>query len=222
MAEAKTKKVITVNAKSIDLASPKGLVDFATTLKTFIVQQNLYTRIQNKNYVNVEGWQFAGAATGVFPIVKAVERVETADPKEIKYRAEVQLKRLVDDVVVGYGVAICSSKESKRTNADEYVIASMAQTRATGKAYRNAFAWLMKMAGYEATPAEEMDSGTSPMAADQPGVDLAKLEADVKKAKTLDDLAKLQDSLPAGVRLDTVDMFINRMAEIQEDGPAVA
>jgi hypothetical protein len=33
----------------------------------------------------------------------------------------------------------------------------MAQTRSIGKAYRNLLAWLMKSAGFEATPAEEMD-----------------------------------------------------------------
>ena len=33
----------------------------------------------------------------------------------------------------------------------------MAQTRAVGKAFRNQLAWLMKAAGFEATPAEEMD-----------------------------------------------------------------
>jgi hypothetical protein len=33
----------------------------------------------------------------------------------------------------------------------------MAQTRATGKAFRNLISWLMKAAGFEATPAEEMD-----------------------------------------------------------------
>lgn len=33
----------------------------------------------------------------------------------------------------------------------------MAITRATGKVCRNAFAWVMALAGYETTPAEEMD-----------------------------------------------------------------
>jgi hypothetical protein len=32
----------------------------------------------------------------------------------------------------------------------------MAQTRATGKACRLAFSWIMSLAGYEPTPAEEM------------------------------------------------------------------
>ena len=33
---------------------------------------------------------------------------------------------------------------------------SMAQTRATGKACRLAFSWIMALAGYEPTPAEEL------------------------------------------------------------------
>ena len=32
----------------------------------------------------------------------------------------------------------------------------MAQTRAIGKAYRNLLGWVMKLAGYETTPSEEM------------------------------------------------------------------
>jgi len=32
----------------------------------------------------------------------------------------------------------------------------MAATRATGKAYRLAFSWIINLAGYETTPAEEM------------------------------------------------------------------
>lgn len=38
----------------------------------------------------------------------------------------------------------------------EFSIRSMAQTRATGKVYRLALSWIMKMAGFEPTPAEEM------------------------------------------------------------------
>jgi len=32
----------------------------------------------------------------------------------------------------------------------------MAQTRAIGKAYRNVIGWVIKLAGYEGTPSEEM------------------------------------------------------------------
>jgi hypothetical protein len=215
------KKIINLSDKSVDLASPAGLIEFATTLKTFVVQQKLYTPIQNKNYVNVEGWQFAAAATGIMPIVKSVERIETKDATEIKYRAEVRLKRLSDGSTIGFGVAICSNKEAKRKTADEYVIASMAQTRAVGKSLRNNFGWLMKMAGYEATPSEEMDSvGSTRTASSNVGVDLDQLKAKVNKAKTTDELKAVQDQLPPDVKIDTVQIFVDRLGEIQGNGTA--
>jgi hypothetical protein len=69
----------------------------------------------------------------------------------------VEVIRLTDSVVLSRGYAVCSNKENSKRRFDEYAIASMAQTRAVGKAYRNILAWLMKAAGFEATPAEEMD-----------------------------------------------------------------
>lgn len=148
-------KKLTVPTESVSLANPASLMEFANTLKTFIVDQKLYVNIKGKNYVEVEGWQFAGAATGIMPVVVKVEHLApTEDMNEIKYRAEVKLINK-EGMKVGYGVAVCSNKEEKKKDFDEYAIASMAQTRATGKAYRNTFAWLMKIAGYEPTPAEE-------------------------------------------------------------------
>ena len=35
----------------------------------------------------------------------------------------------------------------------------MAQTRAIGKAYRNIIGWVIKLSGYEPTPAEEVKPG---------------------------------------------------------------
>ena len=153
---AADKQLINLTNETTSLTSPKGMVDFAGTLKAVIVEQGLYTNIKGKNYVHVEAWQFAGAAMGVIAIVKSTERIQTNTP-EINYRAEVELRRLENDQLVGSGIAFCSNKEYSKKQFDEYAIASMAQTRATSKAYRIAFGWLMKMAGYEATPHEEMD-----------------------------------------------------------------
>lgn len=134
------------------LSSPKSLVAFSVQLKDFIVKQNLYTNIQGKNYVNVEGWQFAGGNLGLMPVVESCERLDRGE--EITYRSSVALYS--GEKIVSRGIAICSSKEKGKDNKDEYVIASMAQTRAEGKAYRLILGWLMKVAGYEATPAEEI------------------------------------------------------------------
>ena len=54
-----------------------------------------------------------------------------------------------DDELDRYGKPVWSTRP-------RYARRSMAQTRATGKACRLAFSWIMALAGYEPTPAEEM------------------------------------------------------------------
>jgi hypothetical protein len=75
----------------------------------------------------------------------------------IKYMATCEVRNINTGNVVATGIALCSNAEKTKRYFDEYAILSMAQTRAIGKAYRNLLAWLMKAAGFEATPAEEMD-----------------------------------------------------------------
>lgn len=151
---AKTSEMATID-KQIELNNPKGIMEFATNLKEIIVQNQLFTNIQGKNYVNVEGWQAAGAFTGIFPMVDKVENL--SDGVNYKYRAEVSLYD-GNGNRVGSGMAICSNSEPGKTKFAEYAVASMAQTRAIGKAFRMKLGWLLKIAGYETTPAEEMDA----------------------------------------------------------------
>lgn len=153
MSELKTNEIAT-RTEQVELTNPNEIMAFATSLKDLIVKNGLYTNIKGKNYVNVEGWQIAGAFTGVFPIIEKVEALESP-AGTYKYRAEVSLQNLEGNKV-GYGVAICSNREAGKGNFDEYAVASMAQTRATGKAFRMKLGWLLKVAGYETTPAEEM------------------------------------------------------------------
>ena len=60
-------------------------------------------------------------------------------------------------MILSKAEAICSNDEPSKASYAPFSIYSMAQTRATGKAYRLALGWIMKLAGYESTPAEEMD-----------------------------------------------------------------
>ena len=145
-------KLINVNV-SLDNASE--LVSFAQVLKKVIVEQKLFTNIQGKNYALVEAWQFCGGALRALPVV--TELLDLSDDKQIKYRASVEIRRLDNAQVIASGIAVCSNQEAGKRAFAEYAVASMAQTRAIGKAYRTAFGWLMKLAGYEATPAEEME-----------------------------------------------------------------
>lgn len=150
----KTNEIAT-KTEQVELSNPNDIMNFANNLKDLIIQNKLFTSIKGKNYVNVEGWQIAGAFTGVFPIVEKVENL--SEGNFYKYRAEVTL-RDKENNIVGSGMAICTNKEHGKTAFDEYAVASMAQTRAVGKAFRMKIGWLLKVAGYETTPAEEMDA----------------------------------------------------------------
>ena len=146
---------IAKRTENVNLVNPQDVIGFAGDLKKLIVENKLYTDIRGKNYVNVEGWQIAGAFTGLYPVVEAVENLSDGLQNFYKYRAEVSL-RDKEGNKVGYGVAICTNREPGKTGFDEYAVASMAQTRAVGKAFRLKIGWLLKVAGYETTPAEEM------------------------------------------------------------------
>ena len=139
----------------MELTKPNEALQVASTLQTFVNERKLTANIQGKNYPLVEAWQFAGSQLGLIPVVKEVKNLST--DSELKYEAFVEVIRLTDGIILSRGYAVCSNKENSKRRFDEYAIASMAQTRAVGKAYRNILAWLMKAAGFEATPAEEMD-----------------------------------------------------------------
>jgi len=169
---------VVLSDKVVEVTSPQQLATFANTLKAFVVENELFTQIKGKNFVHVEGWQFAGACMGIFARPVKVENIGTKDG-EWKYRAEIELYNVVSDKVVGGGVAIASKSEDKKKSFDEYAIASMAQTRATSKAFRLSFGWIMKIAGYEATPAEEV---TEEYFADEVVEEVAVPIEEVKKA----------------------------------------
>ncbi|RZK22707.1 MAG: hypothetical protein EOO56_07580 [Hymenobacter sp.] len=162
-----TKKAARV--ESYDIAKSDETLDLAKDLAKFIKENKLSTQVQGKEFVNVEGWQYAGSRLGIVPIVEHV--INVSNDQEIKYQAKVTLFDMRSQHTVGAGFAICSNKESGKKFYQEFAIASMAQTRAIGKAYRNILAWIIRAAGYEPTPAEEMEyTGNVPTPAAAPSV----------------------------------------------------
>jgi hypothetical protein len=149
-----TEKAPVKQSQKYNLASPEDINKFSNILKKFIVEAKLSCNIKGKEYVYVDGWKFAGLSFGLTAIPKRPENLSTE--KEIKYSCECEIIRIDTKEVIGYGFAICSNKEEKKRHFDEYAIASMAQTRAQGKGFRNLLGFVMNMAGFEATPAEEM------------------------------------------------------------------
>src|SRR3990170_4169092 len=125
----------------------------ATQLAKIIKDRELSTRIRDKDHVRVEGWTTLGAVLGVIPRERTTIRTEQG------FESYVELIRTSDGVVVGGASAVCCWAEPRWSKADDYAVRSMAITRATGKAYRLGFSWIMVLAGYSPTPAEEMGQG---------------------------------------------------------------
>lgn len=146
------------------IMAPEDIIQRATTiakqLAKIIEDQKLYSNIQGKRFVRVEGWSTLGAMLGVLPM----ERTELAKRYEDgSYEATVELIRINDQAIIGRASAYVGMDEKDRYgkptwgSRSEYARKSMAITRATGKAYRLGFSWIVCLAGFEPTPAEEMD-----------------------------------------------------------------
>jgi hypothetical protein len=123
----------------------------AQALKSVIDKQGLVSRIQGREHVRVEGWTTLGSMLGVVPVVVWTKRTEDG------WEARVEA-RTMDGRVVGAAEAMCSTAEKTWKTRDDYALRSMAQTRATSKALRGPLGFVVTLAGYEATPAEEMPS----------------------------------------------------------------
>jgi len=145
-----------VQLGTIQAVSPSDVIVRASAvareLKKIINAQKLFKSIKGREYVYVEGWSTLGAMLGVLP--REESSVELEDGS---YEAVVELIRASDGAVVGRASAICGMDEDKWANSPRFARRSMATTRATGKAYRLGYSWIMTLAGYAPTPAEEMD-----------------------------------------------------------------
>ncbi len=156
-------EIVHVPGKFVQLGmielSPEEVVkkgaEIATVLKDIVLKQGLFTMIKGKAHVHAEGWATLGAMIGVLP--RERPELTVYMPELEGWSAFVELVRVSDGMVIGGAGALCTRTESKWQDRDEYAIRSMAVTRATGKAYRLAFAWVMKLAGYEVLPMEEAE-----------------------------------------------------------------
>lgn len=126
----------------------------ASALADVIEKRKLYSMISGRKYVKVEGWTTLGAMLGVLP--REVSCVEREVDGHLEFEATIELVRTRDAAVIGRASALCGRDEPTWKSRPRYALKSMAATRATGKAYRLAWSWIVSLAGYEPTPAEEM------------------------------------------------------------------
>lgn len=153
--------------------------EMATVLKDVVMRQKLAISIAGREYVKYEGWATLGSMLGFLPREKYVKELEDGS-----YEAMVELYNIHTGQIVGQASSICGIDEKRWKTAERYARRSMAITRATGKAYRLGFAWIMALAGYEGTPQEEMPNKALIFDKDN-AAQVQKLQAYLKKKVTL-------------------------------------
>lgn len=121
----------------------------ATALAPVIKERHLYATISGKRHVLYEGWTTLGALLGVFPVTVWTRRTDDG------WEARVEARTLAG-AIVGAAESECTRAEAQWSKREDYALRSMAQTRAGSKALRMPLGFVMQLAGFEATPAEEM------------------------------------------------------------------
>lgn len=135
-------------------ATPALVVENATKianiLKGVIDAKGLSVNLRGQSHVKCEGWTTLGALLGVYPQESAVVVHDDGS-----VTATVELRTL-DGKIISRGSGYVGMDEKLWAGRHLYARRSMAITRATGKAFRLGFSWVITLAGYNPTPAEEM------------------------------------------------------------------
>ena len=112
-----------------------------------------------KDHLYYEAWntiaEFYGYALGAEdsqPIGEASEKGQY-----MGFTAKGYVRRKSDGMILATAESSCMRDEANWKNKANYQLRSMAQTRAASKAARMLLSWVVVLAGYHPTPAEEMD-----------------------------------------------------------------
>ena len=121
----------------------------------------MFVNLSGNKYLKVEAWQLIGKFAGVAAETDVVEPVIRND-EIVGYQAKVNLVKLGSPEKIGGGaVGYCGldshvQKGQYTEDGKTSAVMSMAQTRATSKAFRLNYAFVAQFGGYEALPWEEV------------------------------------------------------------------
>lgn len=126
----------------------------ARTLIKVVQAKNDAVMIGGKQYLRFEDWQTIGRFYGVSVGIERTAQIEGG------YEARAVVYK--NGTVISAAEASCTSDEPNWSKRPDFMLRSMAQTRASAKALRNVLAWVAVIGGFEPTPAEEMDKTVPP------------------------------------------------------------
>jgi hypothetical protein len=128
--------------------------EHAKVLMRVVEQQKLSKRIGQSDHLLVEAWTMLGSQLGVFAVADG-------DPEAIEVDGVTGFRVAVKAVtrngdIVGRAVAYCMRDEPTWKTRPLHALAAMAEARATSRALRKPLGFIVQLAGFNPTAAEEM------------------------------------------------------------------
>jgi hypothetical protein len=149
--------------------------DVADVLMRLVEEKKLYLTIGKKKHLYVEAWETLGHFYGVTGKITDVRPVVDEITGAAGFEATADAIHMQTTTVISSARALCLNNEENWDTRPKYEyeegkprklvgevpvptfqLESMAQTRAVGKVLRNVLAFVVALAGYATTPAEEM------------------------------------------------------------------
>lgn len=126
----------------------------ARALVKVIEQKPKKVIIKGEQYLEFEDWQTVARFYGVTAKVRETRAIVVDDATG--YEAVADAIHVSSSQIISSADAMCLDNEENWKNKPKFQLCSMAQTRACVKCLRNTFAWVVVLAGYQTSPAEEV------------------------------------------------------------------
>ena len=126
----------------------------AKSLQQVISTKKKPVLLNGEQYLEFEDWQTVGRFYGVTAKVVSTSAIQFEEVRGFEARAVAIRTDTGEEVSAAE--SMCLNDEANWKSKPLFQLRSMAQTRACAKALRNVLAWVVVLAGYKPTPAEEM------------------------------------------------------------------
>jgi hypothetical protein len=153
-----SQELVTVESSDIQLRRAPDVVlaeaqKAAKALTDVVSKKKKPVMFGGEQYLEFEDWQTLGRFYGISVQVIHTMYIEHAGFRG--YEAYASACRL-DGQQISRAEAMCMNDEPNWKGKPMFMLRSMAQTRACAKALRNVLSWVVVLAGYKPTPAEEI------------------------------------------------------------------
>ena len=152
--EEEKKKAIVIKAEQKPNLVILDAQQKADSLYAVVEKQHLYQEIWGKKYLQLEAWQTLGKFCNITGSIEWTKPIDLWDVKGFEARAVIKDN---EGNTISAAESMCMSDEENWKNKPIFQLRSMAQTRALSKAYRSCLSFIVSLAGYAVTPAEEVD-----------------------------------------------------------------